>query len=66
MVEVVHLIAAISNDVGGAGGTNGGDGINGTDFSGGQGNNLDISTLLMKNFVLTPGQGGEPGQSGWF
>ena len=52
--------------VGGAGGTNGGDGINGTQYSGGQGNNLDISTLLMKNFVLTPGQGGEPGQSGWF
>ena len=54
-----------SYDVGGVGGTNGGDGRdgdggNGTQFSGGQGTGLDLSTLHLKNFVLTPGKGGEP------
>jgi len=43
----------------GAGGTNGGDGGNGT-VAGGQGSGLDLSTLHMNNFVLTPGKGGEP------
>ena len=49
-----------------AGGTNGRDGIDGTRYRGGRGNNFDISTVLMKNFVLTPGQGGQPEQSGCF
>ena len=47
-------------DVGGTGGTNGGDGVNGTRYSGGQGSGLDLSTLHLENFVLTPGKGGEP------
>ena len=49
-----------NNEVGGAGGTNGGDGGNGTQYGGGQGSGLDLSTLHMDNFVLTPGKGGEP------
>ena len=35
--------------------------MNGTQYSGGHGSKLDLSTILMKNFVLTPGKGGEPG-----
>ena len=48
------------SDLGGAGGKNGEDGGNGTQCSGGHGSKLDLSTLHMKNFVLTPGKGGEP------
>ena len=46
--------------IGGAGGFNGGDGVNGTKYSGGHGNKLDLTTLRMKNFDLSPGKGGEP------
>ena len=46
--------------IGGAGGTDGGDGVNGTAYAGGHGNTLDLTTLYLKNFDLTPGKGGEP------
>ena len=49
-----------SNNLGGAGGTNGEDGLNGTLYSGGQGSGLDLSTLHLKYWFLTPGKGGEP------
>ena len=45
---------------GGAGGTDGGDGVNGTQFAGGHGSTLDLTTVYLKNFDLTPGKGGEP------
>ena len=45
---------------GGSGGTNGDDGGNGIKYNGGHGSNFDLSTLHLKNFVLTPGKGGEP------
>jgi len=51
-----------SNYNGAAGGSNGGDGGNSTTVSGGKGSGLDLSTLHMNNFVLTPGKGGEPNE----
>ena len=44
---------------GGAGGQDGGDGADsGNGYSGGAGSGLDISTIVMENFSLSPGAGG--------
>ena len=49
---------------GGLGGSGGSDGGNGTNkpapFPGGKGSAFDLSLVHMKNFILTPGAGGQP------
>ena len=50
---------------GGEGGSNGSNGGNsssrgGTLYFGGEGSGFDLSQVSMKNFILTPGAGGEP------
>jgi len=44
---------------GGSGGSNGGDGNDGSDGGGGKGSGLDISTIALEHFKLTPAAGGE-------
>ena len=44
---------------GGMGGSDGSDGDN-RDFPGGKGSGFDLSRLTLKNFILTPGTGGQP------
>merc|ERR1712212_932489 len=51
---------------GGEGGSNGSNGGNsssrgGTLYFGGAGSGFDLSKVSMKNFILTPGAGGQPG-----
>ena len=45
--------------VGGIGGSDGSDGDS-TEFPGGKGSGFDLSLLTLKNFILTPGTGGQP------
>ena len=48
---------------GGAGSHSGGkNGADGQGDNGGKGNGFDISTISLNYYVLTPGDGGEPGQ----
>lgn len=49
---------------GGRGGSNGSDGEDGDQKAGGRGSGLQIESLSTENFVLTPGEGGEPGHLG--
>merc|ERR1719228_2829784 len=46
-------------DIGGNGGSNGGDGNDSSDGPGGKGSGLDISTIALEHFKLTPAAGGE-------
>ena len=46
--------------VGGVGGSGGSDGGNSSTFPGGKGSGFDLSLLTLKNFILTPGAGGQP------
>ena len=45
---------------GGIGGSGGSDGGNGTSYPGGKGSGFDLSLVGLKNFILTPGAGGQP------
>ena len=45
---------------GGMGGSGGSDGGNGTSYPGGKGSGFDLSLVGLKNFILTPGAGGQP------
>ena len=49
-----------SYDGGQAGGEDGSDGGDDKDFAGGKGSGLDVRTLNMTRFILTPGKGGKP------
>jgi len=44
---------------GGCGGSNGGNGTDGSDRGGGKGSGLDISTITLEHFKLTPAAGGK-------
>merc|ERR1712050_783494 len=46
-------------DIGGNGGSNGGDGQDSSDGPGGKGSGLDISTIALEHFKLTPAAGGD-------
>ena len=48
-----------SRQGGGMGGSGGSDGGNGTNYPGGKGSGFDLSLVHLKNFILTPGAGGQ-------
>jgi len=50
---------SISGYSGGSGGSNGGDGNDSVDGYGGKGSGLDISTIALEHFKLTPAAGGD-------
>ena len=56
---------ASENIVGQDGGFDGGDGGDYNSYGGGKGSGLDVQTINMTRFVLTPGKGGSPTQSGY-
>ena len=45
---------------GGMGGSGGSDGENSSTYHGGKGSGFDLSLVPLKNFILTPGAGGQP------
>ena len=49
-----------SGQGGGMGGSGGSDGGNGTNHPGGKGSGFDLGLVPLKNFILTPGEGGQP------